>query len=237
MHLFELAYCCRLFAEAVGDDSASDRFREATGGSVDLGEDAHRGLLLRWLRAWGCRSLRREDDRRCRDALEAWWEEWRDSLPGPTSTLDALDDDALDAAAHAFAGLAQRVGPRRQSRERLIDVRFGATAAAKAMYAIRPAALLPWDDGIRRGLGYGSDAEGYRRALTRARAALNSAAKEAGVTPSELPALLGRPRSTPPKLIDEHDLVRYTAGHEPPSRDELERWLAWAAIDTGPFSD
>jgi hypothetical protein len=114
----------------------------------------------------------------------------------------------------------------------LIDVRFGATTSAKAMYAIRPQAFVPWDDAIRRALGFGADADSYRRALARARAEVQEAARDAGVPAGELPALIGRPLSTLPKLVDEHDIVRYTARHEPPRREELERWVGWMSART-----
>ncbi len=229
MRVHELAYCCRLFAEVAGTDAASDRFRAATRGAPDLSRPAHRAALLQWLRSWGCRSLRIEDDRRTSAALRAWWAEWAPGLPEPGRTLDTLDDIALDGAAGAYADLAGRVGPRRQHGERLVDVRFGATAAGKALYALRPQALPPWDRGIRVALGFGEDGAGYRQALVRARRELAEVVADAGVPAAELPALVGRPNSTPPRLIDEHDWVRFTAGHEPPSRGELERWLHWAA--------
>jgi hypothetical protein len=227
MRIFELAYCCRLYAEGTRYDVALARFLEGTGGTVDLNDARHRALTLQWLRDWGCRSLRREDDERSSEALRGWWNEWGDALPPPDATLDSLDDDSLDAASQAYGDLAQRIGPRRQLPDRLIDVRFGPTTAAKAMYAVRPNAFLPWDDAIRKKLGYGEDAGSYRHALVRARSELEEAVQTAGIDPHELPALIGRPQSTPPKLVDEHDWVRYTLGHEPPTRSELERWLGW----------
>ena len=202
MRLFELAYCCRLFAESVGDDAASARFTQATAGSVDLHLPAHRAALLRWLREWGCRSLRVEDEKRCSEALREWWAQWSPVLPPPATPLDALGARDLDTASQAYGALASRPGPRRRHRDRLIDVRFGATTSAKAMYALRPHAFVPWDDAIRRALGFGADADSYRRALVRARAEIDEAAHDAGVAASELPALIGRPRSTVPKLVD-----------------------------------
>lgn len=233
MRLYELAYCCRLFGERVPDESSLARFREATGGAVDLSRPAHRTLLLNWLRSWGCRSLRTADDRRSSHALREWWAAWGAALPAHEASLTALDDDALETAALAYAELAQRVGPRRALGDRLVDVRFGSTAAAKAMFGVRPHAFPPWDAAIRRKLGFGEDADSYRRALFRARDGLRAAIAEAKVSPEALPALLGRPASTLPKLIDEHDVMRYTAGHEPPSPVELERWLGWACTDLG----
>ncbi len=227
MRLFELAYCCRIYGEVAGYDRALGRFLAGTGGAVDLSDPKHRALTLQWLRDWGCRSLRTEDDRRSSRALKAWWATWVAELPTVDATLDTLDDDVLDAGAEAYADLAGRVGPRRQLRERVIDIQFGPTTAAKAMFAVRPNAFLPWDDAIRKKLGYKADAAAYRRALTRARDELREAVRDANVDPAEMPRLIGRPESTPPKLVDEHDWVRYTAGHEPPTREVLEQWLSW----------
>lgn len=227
MRLFELAYCCRLYAEGTGYDLALARFLEGTDGAVDLHNPKHRDLTLQWLRDWGCRGLRREDNAGSSAALRDWWDEWGEVLSSPEVTLDALDDYGLDLAAGAYGDLARRPAARRQHGDGFIDVRFGPTTAAKAMYAIRPNAFLPWDDAIRKKLGYGEDAQSYRRALVRARDELADAVREAGIDPHELPAFIGRPRSTPPKLVDEHDWVRYTLGHEPPTRSELEQWLQW----------
>ena len=165
MRLFELAYCCRIYGEVAGYDRALGRFLAGTGGAVDLSDPKHRALTLQWLRDWGCRSLRTEDDRRSSRALKAWWATWGAELPAVDATLDTLDDDVLDAAAEAYADLAGRVGPRRQLRERVIDIQFGPTTAAKATFAVRPNAFLPWDDAIRKKLGYKADAAAYRRAL------------------------------------------------------------------------
>lgn len=227
MRLFELAYCCRLYAEGTNYDNALARFLEAIGGAVDLHNPDHRDLTLQWLRAWGCRGLRVEDNARSSRALHVWWEDWAEVLPAPDVTLDALNDYALDVASQAYGDLAQRPAARRQHRGGLIPVRFGPTTAAKAMYAVRPNAFLPWDDAIRKELGYREDAGSYRRALVRARDELAEAVQQAHIDPHELPALIGRPESTPPKLIDEHDWVRYTLGHVPPTREELQRWIDW----------
>jgi hypothetical protein len=227
MRLFELAYCCRLYAEGTGYDVALARFLEGTNAAADLCNSEHRDLTLQWLRDWGCRGLRREDNAGSSAALREWWEDWADVLPATDVTLDALDDYGLDVAAEAYGDLARRPAAQRQHRDGFTIVRFGPTTAAKAMYAVRPHAFLPWDDAIRKKLGFREDAAAYRQALVRARDELTEAVGQAGIDPHELPELIGRPQSTPPKLVDEHDWVRYTLGHEPPTREELRQWREW----------
>ena len=68
-------------------------------------------------------------------------------LPGPGVTLDRHGDDALTQLAEAYGALAERAAGFRAGRREPIPVRFGATAAAKALYALRPDACPPWDGG------------------------------------------------------------------------------------------
>src|SRR5690349_6566715 len=171
---------------------------------------------MRWLRRWGCRHLRRDDNALASEALLEWADEWQAKLPAPGVTLDRLGDGALDALAAAYAALAEHPAGFRAGRRETIPVRFGATAAAKALYALRPDACPPWDEPIRAHFGWDGSAASYRAALERASAELAEAAASAGVAVAELPALIGRPESSPPRLVDEHDWLRITRGHEPP---------------------
>ncbi|MGH9207856.1 MAG: hypothetical protein ACRD1G_15085, partial [Acidimicrobiales bacterium] len=60
---------------------------------------------------------------------------------------------------------------------------------------------------------------------------LEGVAAQARVEVSELPALIGRTDSTPPKLIDEYYCVTITRGFTPAIRDELVTWLTWADLE------
>lgn len=145
VRLFDLVYCCRLYAEATGFDASLTRFWEAADGEVDLSRPEHRELTLGWLRAWGCRTLRVEDTDLTLRVLEHWAGAWLEALHAVDSTLDELTDDDLDVAARAYGELAFTHAAKRQHGVRLVDVNFGPTAAAKTLFAIRPKALLPWD--------------------------------------------------------------------------------------------
>jgi hypothetical protein len=200
------------FGAAAGDDSASRKLTERTGGRIDLTAEDHRIALILWLRAWGCRHLRRADTGLTSEALRAWWSEWGSRLPGDQSTLTGLGEDALAVAGLAYDALRSRPGARRSVKGTDLDVAFGDTAAAKALYALRPRVFPPWDETIRLAFGRPGGGAAYVRLLRLSAAALDGLAARLGVPPGDLPEALGRPGSTPPRLIDEVLLARVARG-------------------------
>ncbi len=93
---------------------------------------------------------------------------------------------------------------------RKVAVTFGDTATAKALFALRPQALIPWDEPIRRAFGPPGGGVTYVKLLELAAAALDGLARRLGASVGELPGLLGRPESSPPKLVDEYLWIRIT---------------------------
>jgi hypothetical protein len=186
------------------------RLRQRVGPRVDLKEDDHREALLSWLRAWGCRHLRREDTRSVSGpALLAWAGLWESQLPNEHQQLTQLAETELDLGQRAFADLAGRVAAGR-ARGSGSTVRFGPTVAAKTLYAIRPLVFAPWDAPVRAFLGWGSDGRAYRRYLEWIAIQLQALSEEAGVDVNQIPMRVGRPESSPPKLIDEFLWIRVT---------------------------
>ena len=90
---------------------------------------------------------------------------------------------------------------------------MGPTAASKALYAIRPRSLLPWDLTIATRL-HSFTATDLRFVAHlemgggRARALL----AESGLDEPHLTAELGRPDSTLAKVVNKYCYVRYTLG-------------------------
>jgi hypothetical protein len=194
-------------------DASSQRLASATGGQVDLGVEAHRVAAIIWLRAWGCRHLRRADTAKTDEALRVWWEEWAGRLPGVQETLTGLGDARIDSAGEAFGALRAAPAASRSVQEIDCGVSFGDTAAAKLMFAIRPQAFPPWDAQIRAAFGWragGGDA--YAQMLRLSATALDGLARRLAVPVSDLPTVLGRPASSPPKLVDEYLLIRIMRG-------------------------
>ncbi len=200
------------FGTGTGVDSATQRLRSVTGGHLDLRDDGHRVALINWLRAWGCRHLRRADTGRTSEALRGWWAEWGSRLPRDQDTLTGLGEDALMVAGLAYDDLRARPAARRSVKGTDLDVAFGDTAAGKALYAIRPRAFLPWDEPIRLAFGRPGGGAAYVRLLRLSAAALDGLARRLEVPVGDLPAVLGRPGSEPPKLVDEYLWVRITRG-------------------------
>lgn len=74
------------------------------------------------------------------------------------------------------------------------------------------AAGAPWDRPIRYRLGLSENDAAYRSYLHLVARGLARTAERAGVAVEELPALVGRPESSPPELIDEYLWMRVTRG-------------------------
>jgi hypothetical protein len=124
--------------------------------------------------------------------------------------LTDLPIDDLTSVAVAFVRLSETVAGVRRLATRATNVTFGPTAAAKTMYALRPNACAPWDDPIRHGLVIGRNDAAYLAYLSLIARALTRISDQAGVAVADLPRHLGRPESSPPKLMDEYLSMRVT---------------------------
>jgi hypothetical protein len=201
------------FAALVGDDRRTNELRAATGGRLDLSLPAHRDALLAWLRQWGCRHLRTADNARSSRALLAWWKRHASDIPASGATLHRLGPAAFAKAGRAHADLAARPAARRRHGDGEVDVTFGSTAAAKAMFALRPQVFPPWDEPMRSAFSWtGLDPSDYEAFLYMSKDALEGLARRAGVPVSRLPEHLGRPDSTPARIVDEYLWMRLTRG-------------------------
>jgi hypothetical protein len=142
-------------------------------------------------------------------ALVSWARLWEPQLPDEQQQLTQLNKRHLELCEGAYADLANRVAAMR-ARGLGTMVRFGATAAAKTLYAVRPLVFAPWDAPVRKFLGWGNDGRAYGRYLGWIATQVESISREVGVDVNKIPARVGRPESSPPKLIDEFLWIRVT---------------------------
>lgn len=171
----------------------------ATAPGIDLAEAAHRTALHRWLNAWGCRIRypREGEPDPLGAGLAAWWA--RHTLPG--APIAALTDREIGALAAAYGELAALPVGRRT---------LGPTAAAKALFALRPRTVMPWDEAIAVHLHGARDERAFGRHLRTGRAWARTALARSGQEEDVLTAGLGRPGISLAKLLDEYLYVTLT---------------------------
>lgn len=188
-------------------DGSWHRLGELTGSALGLDRAEHRAALVRWLNSWGCRLRypRPGEPDTLGSGLASWWASWSDELPA--SSLLSLRDNEIDTLARAYHDLS------------LLPVRIGRggrtlgpTAASKALYAMRPAGVLPWDAAIAEHLHGGRGADSYAAHLRLGRSWAAALLESADVTEQSAPALIGRPAVSLAKVLDEHLYVTITLG-------------------------
>ncbi|MEU5711640.1 MmcQ/YjbR family DNA-binding protein [Streptomyces flaveolus] len=204
----ELRLLAQVFAAYPGVDRSWLELRGPAAPALDLGDPDRRTALHRWLNSWGCRlPYPREDEPYpLGEGLAAW----TDRHPLPDTPLAGLTDPEIDTVATAYGELARlpvRFPPRPRS--------LGPTAAAKALYALRPHTVMPWDAAIAGELYGARDGAAFARHLRTGRAWARAVLAESGLSADALVADLGRPAVTLPKVLDEHlyvTITRRTAG-------------------------
>ena len=197
------------FAQTTSPDRSDAELRAATSPKIDLARPDHRSALHRWLNAWGCRIRypRTGEVDHFDDSIASWWETERLTLEAIDRPLAQLSTDQLHALGSAYERLNRLpVAPGSRSGTRSL----GPTAAAKALYALRPQSVMPWDLEIALQLHGGRDGEAFTKHLLLGQQWARGLLAESGLNESQLLAELGRPESSLAKVLDEYCYVRYT---------------------------
>ncbi|MER7213319.1 MmcQ/YjbR family DNA-binding protein [Streptosporangium sp. NPDC000239] len=200
-----LRAAARVFNGFSNVDAGWLRFLETTGPAADLSRAGHRAALLRWLNSWGCRiRYPREGEPDLLDSgLAEWWRNRAADLP--SVSLAVLSDGEIDVLSLAYAELAALpVATGRAARS------LGPTAAAKALYGLRPRAVMPWDAAIAVRLHGSRDGAAFGAHLQMGRAWARAVLQAAGTDEDTLPLLAGRPSVSLAKVLDEYLYVTIT---------------------------
>lgn len=231
MTLSELAFACLVYGGLSDYDESYLHFLKKTGGSVDLGNPDHRETLLVWLNRWGCRQFAKSWHQHASAELLSWHNEYGSTLFPRDRDLWELSEQELASVGHAYGSLSRRIASYRKRNGGRSPVEFGPTGAAKILFAIRPRALLPWDNAIRKSLEYDNSQVSYLSFLRSVKLGLEGLATSCqrnGFQLADLPRQLDRPNSTIPKLIDEYYWVTKTKKCSPPDSDTFQRWAQWS---------
>jgi hypothetical protein len=199
-HLADLRRTAAVFNGFTGVDKSWSRLLADTAPAIDLSFADHRTLLLRWLNSWGCRIRypRPGEPAPFDSAVSVWWQAHGPTLP--QVSLVALTDLDIEVLAGAYGSLtAVTVSDRRT---------LGATAAAKALYALRPEAVMPWDAAIATQLHGTRTSTAFAAHLRLGREWGQAVLAEAGA--ASVSELVGRPGISLAKILDEYLYVSIT---------------------------
>ncbi len=231
MKLSNLAFACYIYGRMSDYDSSYKRLVDSTRPQLDLGSDQHLLAMLKWLNEWGCRQFAREYHSLSANEIREWHEEVSQYLFQSGKNLLALTDQDFASVEQMYAGLVGRTASyRKSSNGSKVRVDIGPTGTAKILFALRPNALLPWDEPIREEFHLDGSARSYRAYLRIARdhlEGLTSDCKEKGFEITDLPLLVGRPESSVAKLIDEFFWVTISRKCPAPDDALLNQWVSW----------
>jgi len=233
MTLSELAFACLVYGGLTDYDESYLHFLKKAGGSVDLGNPDHREALLVWLNRWRCRQFAKSWHQHASAELLSWHNEYGSALFPRDRDLWELSEQELASVGHAYGSLSRRIAAYRKRNGGRSPVRFGPIGAAKILFAIRPRALLPWDNAIQESRGYDGSRASYLSFLRYVKSVLDELARSCqrhGFELADLPHQLDRRDSTVTKLIDEYHWVTITRKCRPPDSETLQRWAAWSQL-------
>jgi hypothetical protein len=231
MRLAELAFACYIYDRMTDYDSSYNRFRRETNPQLDLNNKQHRIALIKCLNSWGCRQFARDYHDLASEEIHSWYQQYGDRFFSPDKSLLDLTSGDLALVEQAYAELVVRTASMRERpRGGQTKVVIGPTGTAKILFALRPNALVPWDNPIRGHFQLDGSAHAYIRHLDIVREnleELGQACKELGHRLSDLPELLNRHTSSLAKLIDEYLWVTVSRKCPAPAKAELLKWAAW----------
>jgi len=202
---------------------------KATGGSIDLTNPEHRIALMEWLNDWGCRHLSKDQHEVASNSISNWYQLDSASLFTNEKPLWELGDNELEMAANAYGSLKNKTGARRVRGGKKLEVHIGETAASKILFAIRPKALMPWDEAMRISFKCDGSLKSYSRYLKTIRnitSHIGTLCRNKGFQIDDLPKELGRPNSTVLALVNEYIWVTETRKVELPSPRTLAQWAS-----------
>ena len=238
MKLSQLAFACYLYRAFTDFDKSFIDFLKATNYSVDLTISEHRNKLLIWLNSWGCRQFAVEYHNLASKEILSWYNEYKSNLPSSTKFLWELSESEFISVTMAFESLSKRTASIRKKNKNTYSVSIGPTGASKILFAIRPKALIPWDEKIRQHFKRHFKCEkeselyiAYHREVIKMLEKLKKQCQSHGLQFINLPKILNRPNSSIPKLIDEYHWVTISNNCPAPSIETFQLWINWDQIN------
>ena len=227
--LDKIAVAGLLFNSLTPYNTSLVNFRSATADRIDLAIQEHRDALMNWLNDWGCRHLAKAKHQVASQSILDWYQTNCTTLFSDKTPLWQLENQEIETAANAYGCLKDRIGARRSRYGNESKVHIGPTAASEVLFAIRPKALMPWDEAMRVAFKCDGSPESYARYLNIIRnltLRIGDLCRNKGFQIDDLPHKLGRPNFTVLALVNEYIWITVTRKVQLPSSETITKW-AW----------
>ena len=204
-------------------------FKSAVSSRIDLAIQEHRDALMHWLNAWGCRHLSKNQHQVASKSILDWYQRNCTTLFSDKIPLWQLQDQEIESAANVYGSLKGKTGARHYRYGNKLKVHIGPTAASKILFAIRPNALMPWDEAMRAAFKCDGSPESYSDYLITIKNItlhIRDLCRNKGFQIDDLPQKLGRPNSTVLALVNEYIWITETRKVELPSSGTLAQWAS-----------
>lgn len=225
--LSKLAVANYIFDSLTSYNKSLLKFRNTINGVIDLNQEKHCEALLDWLNDWGCRNLYVEQHAISSGNIMKWYKNYVDALPY-NKPLWLMEDNDIELVAKAYGSLKNEIGAIRHRYGKEIKIHIGPTAASKILFILLPEAMMPWDDAMRKKLGYSSGSRAYAdyqhmiRDLT---LHLDYLCHRNNLDIDELPDKISRRYSTVLELLNAYIWITVTREIELPSPQILSKWV------------
>jgi hypothetical protein len=227
--LGNLAVAGFLFNSLTPYNNSLVNFRLATDDKIDLNIQEHRDALINWLNDWGCRHLSKAYHHIASQSILDWYQTNYASLFSEKMPLWQLEDKEIETVVNAYGSLKDKTGALRVRGGSEQEVHIGPTAASKILFAIRPKALMPWDEAMRISFECDGSPESYSKYLIKIRDLtlhIEHLCRGKGFPIDALLQKLGRSNSTVLVLVNEYIWVTETRKVVLPSSETLLRWAS-----------
>jgi hypothetical protein len=231
MNLCDLALACSMYDSLTPFNASLSRLKKSsTTDGINLSKAAHRICLLKWLNDWGCRHLSKKSHDIASLAILDWHSQEGMNLFQKGTSLWELDNQEIENVVAAYASLRNRIGAYTTRGGKGLQISIGPTAASKILFAVRPEALMPWDEAMRKKFDCDGSPESYFKFLVEIRKFIlhtKDLCKTRGFDISELPHKINRDGSTVLELVNEYIWVTITRECNLPSPENLAIWAQW----------
>lgn len=207
-----LKITCYLFSCFTNYDKAYSRVQGEE--NIDLHLEPHQAQVLIFLRGYGCRQFKLEDENISKNSLTKWINIHDNYLPGYSVNLHESHDEEIEKVEKFYDDLKELHASNKKTKK----ITFGPAGASKLLFAIRPNMFVPWDGPIIKNFKYKGTGKDYCKHLKYVKSRildLKSECEAIGKTINDLPSLVGRESMPIPKLVDEYLWVNITKGCDP----------------------